>query len=168
MALPLQETSVSTNRSIAQILDDLELAGFEKVAQVRGKDEKEIFGKWKGIDFRWSANTKDVIDAMIADLGERTKTQIRRKDNRGIAQMQKIVEKAERVAWRVLAEQVRATTIAIRYRTIEPLHGFAGFMTVNDKGGAIDLAGLLTQKLADGELKPGNILSPLLITREVK
>jgi hypothetical protein len=138
---------------------DLKVSGFEKVAQVDDKGKMEIFGQWRGINFRWTVNLQDVQDALIQECGDRVQDWISTGHSRGKQKLKEVSEKAERIAWRVLADQVHATRIAIQYGTIEPLQAFAGFLiTKDDKGNDIDLASLVAITAERGKLDSPDFL----------
>jgi len=163
MGLPLSTTKVPADRSIQEIIKFLDEVGFEQTAQVRDRDDKVVFGHWRGLNFQWKINTKKVVDALLDESGETIKNWIRYGDKRGNKHIDEINRKAERIAWRVIRDQVRATVISIKYGIMEPLHGFAGYLMIEDpNGNRMDMASLLTQAASQGTLNSPDMIRPAL------
>lgn len=157
--LPLSQTSVSVNKSVAEIMDMLTEAGFEQIGQLQGNGRKIIVAGFQGVQFRWEVQPEKIVNAMLKNFGERTRQ--RMKYNAGFhrEKMGQITEQAERVGWRIMADYIKATCITLLYEVNERADVFAGFLM--DKSGET-FGQKITKAVASGQLISGNIFNSVL------
>jgi hypothetical protein len=167
MRLPLSETKVPARTSINNILDDLEAVGFDEIAQVQQRGQKGIVAGYQGITFRWIVEVEKVVQALLDKTGPRTKDWIRHKDRRGIKKQEQVRAKAERIAWRVMADQVHATRIGLEYGVLEVGAAFGGFLSMTTKDGRVTTLGqFLAERAATGKLDSPKLLTEALLGEE--
>lgn len=167
MGLPLQNTSVSVNRSISQIIGYLTEIGFDDVMQRNKSGHIIIYAVQNKVPFQFEANIESTVTALINDKGNRVQSHIRQKDRAGIEALEKINMQSKRIAWRLICEKVKADRDAIIYGTLEIGETFGGFLMMPDKDGVSSTLGKqITMAVATGKFNLNlNPLAPLLITQ---
>jgi hypothetical protein len=158
--LPLSDTSVSVNKSIAQIMDHLEKAGFESIGQMKKGAEHIVIAEYKNAKFIWKANVENITKALIESKGESVQTDIRRGWGRGPRMLKNIQEQAPKTAWRILADHVDQCCIAVHYGAIEFKDAFIGNVLLP---GNTTIGDYVVSAIESGTLQSGEFNLPLLL-----
>ncbi|MEW6014187.1 MAG: hypothetical protein AB1690_02570 [Candidatus Zixiibacteriota bacterium] len=132
-SLPLSDTEVSVNKSIAEIIDMLESAGFDQIGQIRNQGKNMILAGYKGAPFRWVIDPQKIVNSLLNSYSDITHRRMRYDSAFHKQVTANIQAKAERVGWRIMADYVKATCISILYDVNTPADVFAGFLV--DKSG---------------------------------
>lgn len=139
---------------MAEIMDMLKVAGFEKTAQIQSGAEYTVAAVYKGLPFTWKVNKKEVENAMTASYSDRTLDHIKRGTPTGRSVLETIRRSAERIAWRVLAAHVKSGCIAVQYGVADVPDIFAGYLAMNT---GETLGNQIKTAAAEGKLSKGSI-----------
>lgn len=118
--LPFQDTPVPVSRSLGEIAGHLEGAGFGDFIQGKVDGEFTIAAKYGKLTFRWSANVMTIVAAL------------QKQRQRGYLSSDEVKPKAERIAWRIVAAQVKSACDIIKYDVASVTTVFAGNLIGND------------------------------------
>ena len=161
--LPHQNTTVSERKSMSEITEMLESAGFESTGQASKHGRKVVFGEWHGAVFHFEIEVDKVREAIVKNLSKTKIRNIRNKTEYGKQEIEKATEQAIRIGWRLLSVHVKEICTSIKYGVISPVQGFAGhlMMTTSD-GGQMTLSDQITLGIEDGKVQSPSY-SPLLL-----
>jgi hypothetical protein len=133
-------------------MDNLEKAGFSELYQGKKGGMDMVVAVHRGAQFHFSVNPA-VIKERLCENRKRITDETRRK----------IGEQANRIGWRLLAEQVKSTCDAVRYGALTITEAFAGYVLLSGPDGQpVKLAEQLTMMIESGALKRANSFQALL------
>lgn len=141
--LPFMDSEVPADRSQSQILNSLKDLGFERIASLVDNGEYLILAQYKGASFRFSVDVQEIMKALQPARMTRGYNETKAK------------AKAERIGWRLMAQQVKASCDLIKYKVNTMAQAFGGNLLVYDKTGAgTSLADIIVADVEAGK-RPG-------------
>jgi len=162
--LPYENTKVSEQASMMEVMTMLENTGFEKTAHVNNGVQRVIFAAYKGAEFQFAIDQQPIIDAMVRNLSTRRQSQIRQATPHGRADLENVREQARRVGWRLMAIHIKALCDSIKLGVISTAQAFGGMLVIGRREGrSITLAEHLTTAIETGKLQSPGFLTPLAI-----
>jgi hypothetical protein len=162
--LPYENTKVSEQASMMEVMTMLEMTGFDKTAHVNSGGQRVIFAAYKGAEFQFAIEQQPIVDAMVKNLSARRQSEIRQKSPRGRAAMENVMEQSRRVGWRLMAIHVKALCDSIKLGVVGIAQAFGGNLIIGkDHDRSITLAEHLTLAIETGKLESPGFLRPLAL-----
>jgi len=148
--LPFENTRISAQQSLSEIVGLLNLVGFDDILQATIQGEKFIQAHRDGCTFEFRVHLDNIKDKLSS-------RRVRGRVNSGDLQA-----KAERIAWRILRERVKAVTDVIRYEVEDVAHSLGGNLLIKPSGGkSITVGEWLTDNIKNQQLESPNIFKRL-------
>ncbi len=148
---PFQDTSISADRSIGEIVGLLKEVGFDRIAQIYDQGADAVIAVYRGTEFVFQADSKKIADVLWDRYNGHSKT---RED---------FEEQAKRIAWRILWNQVKNQSDVIKYEVAPVSSVFGGYLSFHDQQGKrTTLAELITSEIEAGRIEPARMISGLL------
>jgi len=146
-ALPYGNTTIPATKSIGDIMELLQSVGFDRTMQMFDNGRYVVMGQYKGIQYRWEAQTKGIRSAI--------------EPKRWTAKTIDYDAKARRVAWRVLWYQIKVACDILKYEVQDVTEIFGGHLVYFDQDGKeTTLARMITERAKTGEFKLPQIEAP--------
>lgn len=160
MSLPLSSTSVPAARSIAEVIEMLEDAGFEDTAQISslsnsGTRKKSIVARCKGVEFVWKVDMEEIVQALLKEMSPKTRMRIKTDKALEVKVREELSHKAERIGWRIMRDYVYAACIMLRYRAAGFADIFGGYLAFDKEK---TLGNIITDKALQGTLNKVGLL----------
>ena len=139
--LPFQTTKVPVKKTIDDIHEALTNAEFDEIAIILSTGKNAVMASKDGISFRFEVdNVESIQTKMYCDDA-----------------------KAQRIAWRILYWQIKASCDLIRWGLMKPIEVFTGQVLLPVNGVPTKLSSSLVKNIIDGKLEPSNINKILMI-----
>jgi len=130
--MPYQNTTISERKSMLQVQELLEGAGFDQVATVCEKKSgrRAVIAMYGGAEFRFEIDTV----AMREKISKRVRIDVMK------------------VGWRLMWAQVKETCDGIKWGVITPAQAFSGYLCLPD---GRTVANQVTEAIENGSIKSG-------------
>lgn len=145
---PMESTKVPVSRSMNDISEMLRAADFETVGTVVERGQPMVYAEREGIRFIFRAQIDYIFDALKPKRNRFDEVALRKK--------------AERIAWRLLHEQVKAACDLVKYEIANVVEVFAGFLVYPGKAGRPErLADVIMEQVQAGGMRSESLVAAL-------
>ena len=139
--LPFHDTKVPVKRTMDEVHGTLNNAKFDEIAIIYSTGKNAVMASKDGISFRFDVeNVKSIQTKMYCDDA-----------------------KAQRIAWRILYWQIKASCDLIRWGLMKPIEVFTGQVLLPVNGVPTKLSSSLVENIINGKLEPSNMKKILMI-----
>lgn len=148
--LPCSDTKIPVVRTQQEIKDMLYSVGFDRIAEMTERSGKSV---------------------LVAEYGDVGKTaQFKFEVNTDIIVKHDFhIDKASRIAWRMVYWQVKSVCDAVKYGVLTLSEAFGGNMLLTDQSGNnVKMSDFITNKIASGNFSTQSLSSQFLLTDNSK